>query len=231
MIACTICIAFFLCLLNAIGCAEPTSQQTHLENAEKNSVSQVSSQSQPSLLEGNAYQEALQLVGLHCGTWSREEKEVYVRTLLNRRDILRPSFAAILVDPNSDPVKVACTFTTLLNTDTCDHKFLELAVKRLADESDRVRHSALCYLERYGKAENTQKITAMLADTDTAVRYAAAKTLAAIGGQRDLDAMDAWLKDGKHPNDADYLIHVKKCRDELEKRVKANPPPSRDMME
>ena len=58
------------------------------------------------------------------------------------------------------------------------------------------------------------------------VYYAAAETLAKIGGKRDMVAMDAFPRTGTaHRKDGKLLMHIKKCRDELENRLNANPIP------
>jgi HEAT repeat protein len=90
-----------------------------------------------------------------------------------------------------------------------------------------VRFRALRLLAEIGSEHDTAAVIPLLSDTDSLIRYTASETLAKIGGRRDLEAMDAWLKNGKNPRpkDTDYPLHVKKCRDELEKRLKDNPIP------
>jgi hypothetical protein len=63
-------------------------------------------------------------------------------------------------------------------------------------------------------------VVALLSDEDIVVQDAAAKTLAAIGGRRDLVAFDAWLRAGtarKLP--PDYLKDFREYRDALQKRL------------
>jgi hypothetical protein len=99
------------------------------------------------------------------------------------------------------------------------------SAEAVTDARSAIRTSAVQLLGAIGNERDTTSIMPFLSDDDAGVRYATAKSLARIGAQRDLEAMDAWLKNGKHPNDGDYMIHVKKCRDELEKRLKENPLP------
>jgi HEAT repeats len=167
--------------------------------------------------------EALRLVGPHCVS-DPDEVAATMRKLMLRRDALRPAFEAILANPKSHPTKVSSTFYTLVLTATTGQRFIELAVERLADNTSGVRAGALYYLEHYGSALDTAPIVALLSDSDIIVHHAAAKTLAKIGGPRDIVAMDAWLKSGTaHRKDGDFQRHVKECRDALEKRLKAIP--------
>jgi hypothetical protein len=58
-----------------------------------------------------------------------------------------------------------------------------------------------------------------LSDTDKVVVNGAAKALAAIGGPREVTAMDVWLLGGSHRDEAHLRQHVKNCRDKLKKRL------------
>lgn len=155
--------------------------------------------------------------------------EWHIRELLRRGEALRPAFEAIIADSNSDPVNVSGAFDALVLIKARGPQYSRLAGLRLSDKSNSIRQSALAYLQHFGGTQDASKVVPFLSDPHYAIRKLAATTLAKIGGKPDLDAMDAWLKDGKHPADGDYMIHVKKCRDELEKRVKANPFPKDTM--
>jgi hypothetical protein len=100
-----------------------------------------------------------------------------------------------------------------------------LYATNLARVRSDARAAAVYFLGKIGDERDSLPLVPLLSDGSNRVRHAAATTLARIGSKRDLEAMDKWLKDGKHPNDADHMIHVKKCRDELEKRLKENPVP------
>jgi hypothetical protein len=66
----------------------------------------------------------------------------------------------------------------------------------------------------------------LLSDEDVIIVNAAATALAKTGGPREVFAMDAWLRGGSaHRDKGNLLIHVKRCRDELEKRLRENPIP------
>jgi hypothetical protein len=68
-----------------------------------------------------------------------------------------------------------------------------------------------------GSAADGPAVVALLSDRRE-VAYAAAKTLAIIGGTRELEAMDAWLR-GPSQRDDELRQHVKLCRDELKERL------------
>lgn len=169
--------------------------------------------------------EALALAEPLCASSPPSEVNHYLRTLFTRAESLRPAFRAILADPNSEPQKVSGTFAILINVKIHELAFTELAIRRLTDTNSGVRSESLRYLERFGGLEESSKILPLLCDNDMIVRYLAARVIAKLGVQSDLTTIDAWLKNGKLPQDGEYLIHVKKCRDELEKRLKENPVP------
>jgi hypothetical protein len=56
---------------------------------------------------------------------------------------------------------------------------------------------------------------------DKGVVYFAAKNLAAVGGPREVVAMDARLLGVAHRDDAHFRRHLKDCRDALQKRLDA----------
>jgi hypothetical protein len=151
----------------------------------------------------------------------------HYQSILERAEPLRVAFEEILADPESDPVTVGCAFSVIRTAKLRGQRFCDLAVSRLRDESDLVREAAVAYLGHHGSPWEARHIASLLSDRDPGVRRNAARTLARIGGYRELEAMDAWLKVGKNPNprDGDYLILVKKCRGELEQRLKTNPVP------
>ena len=105
--------------------------------------------------------------------------------------------------------------------------FVETVVADLAHKDGELRTRALDLLAEIGTFKDTAPIVSLLSDADTVdahtVPYSAAKTLAAIGGSRDVVAMDAWLLGGSHPNNKKLREHVKKCRDELAARLAKEP--------
>jgi hypothetical protein len=179
---------------------------------------------QPQVVQQEVVSDALDLLGLHCSSGLPQDVET-LRTLYHKRDVLLPAFEVILTDPKSDPIKVSYLFHFLAESETSSRRYCKLAAARLSDKERRVRNAALNYLEKYGSSEFTPKVVALLSDNDRQIRFVAARTLASHGAKCDLEAIDAWLKNGKHPNEKDYIDHVKKCRDELEKRLKEHPVP------
>jgi HEAT repeat protein len=109
----------------------------------------------------------------------------------------------------------------------CDtRRFALLGTKRLSDDDEGVRRLAAALLEKIGTERDTPPLIALLSDEEVTVQHQAAKALVAIGGTRDLIAMDAWLKKGTGGNrHVESLRHVKECRDALELRLNESPMP------
>jgi hypothetical protein len=87
-----------------------------------------------------------------------------------------------------------------------------------------VRWVAVQLLEQIGTNVEGSAVVALLSDAEKLVAYAAAKTLVAIGGPRELIAMDAWLLGVSHQDDRQLRLHVKKCRDRLAERLDTSRP-------
>jgi hypothetical protein len=145
--------------------------------------------------------------------------------LLKHGDRLFPAYEVILSDPKSDAGVVCNALCTVSAIKTDRRCFLKLAAGRLTDSSSSIRRVALELLEEIGDDRDTAPVVTLLSDPDSGVRRRAARTLAKIGGWRDLEAMDAWLQNGDHLGDGDHVMKAKKCRDELEERLKKHPVP------
>jgi len=137
-----------------------------------------------------------------------------------------PAYEAILAD--TDP-KNYFTFNRVsivlgkLQTDR--RRFVPVVLRRLSDPDDWARHTAAILLGDIGDGRDAAALVPILSHERLETRYAAAEALAKIGGKPELDAMDAWLKDGRHLRTDNQRRLFQKLRDELEKRVKANPVP------
>ena len=164
-----------------------------------------------------------------CGPPPREEGPS-VRGLLNgvefkedRQRLIEmgekafPAYEAILADQKATPEEVARVFGVLcyVQADRC--RFLKHALSRLRDADWGVRLSAVHLLREIGNAANGPAVVALLSDR-LEVAYAAAKTLAIIGGPRELEVMDAWLRGPSQRGD-ELRQHVQKCRDALKERL------------
>lgn len=132
-----------------------------------------------------------------------------------------PAYEVILADPKSEPHEVSRVLSVLVNVKADRKRFVELAAAQAAHEKSRVRFQAVRLLQQIGTPAEGSVLVALLGDGDNGVAYGAAEALAATGGRREVAALDAWLKVGTtRRDDGDFLIHVKKCRDELDKRLK-----------
>jgi hypothetical protein len=88
-----------------------------------------------------------------------------------------------------------------------------------------VRAAALLLLADIGRQYHTPIVLPFLSDDSPRVRRCAAGVLAKIGGTLGLDALDVVLKANDPRWDEVEIQHLKKCRDELEKRLKKHPIP------
>jgi HEAT repeat protein len=130
-----------------------------------------------------------------------------------------PALEAIIADPKSRSEQVACALIVVRDAKGDRRRFVEPTVQRLADSTSDVRRYAVLALAMIGSDRDTAPVVALLSDEDVSVVYAAAKTLAAIGGRRDVVAMDVWLKTGNHREARGLRKDVKECRDALQKRL------------
>jgi hypothetical protein len=145
------------------------------------------------------------------------------QTLLDMGERAFPAFEAILSDPKAKPFEVRGVFSIVGTVKADRRRFVEHAVRRLADADSGVRKSAVWVLERIGTAKEASPVVALLSDENKVTVHYAAKTLAAIGGPREVVAMDAWLLGASHRGDAHLRQHVKECRDKLQKRLAEDP--------
>jgi len=129
------------------------------------------------------------------------------------------AFESILSDPKANQFETERIFYILTEVKADPRRFLEHAVRRLADPTFDVRLRALQLVGRIGSRAEASTVVALLSDIKKPVAYAAAKALGAIGGPREVIAMDIWLEGVSHRNDAELRQHVRQHRDELKKRL------------
>jgi hypothetical protein len=139
-----------------------------------------------------------------------------------------PAYEAILGDPASTPEEIGGVLGAISRAQVSKarkSRFHDLAVPYLAHKDSAVRQTAAALMREIGKPEDGSILVALLPDEFESVACLAAEALAKTGGRREVVAMDAWLRGAANRYDADFLEYVKKCRDELEKRLKDNPIP------
>jgi hypothetical protein len=142
-----------------------------------------------------------------------------------------PVYDAILADPNHTSNERMHIFVVVAATKADGSRYRELAIKSLSHPDETLRIAAVRLLAKIGSEQDTAPIVALLSDEDHLVVVEAAKTLATIGGWRDLVAFEAWLRKAKARKfDPDWTKGVEKARDALKKRLddaenrKAPPP-------
>ena len=142
-----------------------------------------------------------------------------------------PVYDAILADPNHLSIERERIFVVVAAVNADGTRYRELAIKSLSHKDKYLRSAAAHLLAKIGTEQDTAPVVALLSDEDATVVRESANTLAAIGGWRDLVAIDAWLRSAKAQKIAEsWLKHVEKARDALKKRLddaenrKAPPP-------
>lgn len=129
-----------------------------------------------------------------------------------------PFYTRILDDPKEEPSVVARTLLVLTKVKADRSPVLERAVTKLADSDGDIRRNATRLLGQIGGTRDTAPIIALLSDDDVSVGMAAAEAIQAIGGPRDLVALDAWLRVSPNKQHTpEYRKQYEKLRDHVEK--------------
>lgn len=147
--------------------------------------------------------------------------------LISFGEKLFPAYERILADKNATRHEIGRIYIVLSAVKADRRRFLERAVASLVDSDSGNRRCAVILLGQIGSERDTAPIVALLSDTEFTVGYAAAETLQAIGGPRDLAAMNTWLAVSKPENyskeyQGSYETirkNVTKSRDELKTRL------------
>jgi HEAT repeat protein len=127
-----------------------------------------------------------------------------------------PLYGRILDDPKEDTYIVARTLGVLSIIKADRSQFLDRTVTKLSDSHSGVRRSAVQLLAQIGSDHDVAPVIAMLSDEDFTIGIAAAKTIQAIGGSRDLAALDTWLR---VTNDKRYTPKYRQQYEELREYV------------
>ena len=177
---------------------------------------------------------------LTIGSSSAEPPEppFTVRDLLNgmhfkseRRELMAlgtsayPEYLRILDDPMRTPVERARILGVASSIESDRSGFHRHAVEALDDDNSGVRYAGIALLQKIGSTRDAARIIARLSDTDKSNVYFAAKTLAIIGGPKEVVAMDAWLSGPVYANDKQLRAQVMKSRSELAERLAKMPKP------
>ncbi len=163
--------------------------------------------------------EDVKLVRRHLG-WI--EIEMYQEALKQFRKIgeekVFAAFESILLEPGAIR-DLQDIFAALRKLKGDRRRFVEHAVRNLTYPHPGVRESAVALLADIGTNAEASPVVALLSDKHYWVAQSAATTLVAIGGSRELVAMDIWLAGVSRPNDDETRNHVMQCRAALQKRL------------
>jgi hypothetical protein len=138
-----------------------------------------------------------------------------------------PAYEAILADPKTDPDSVGCIFAVLESVDADRGRFVDPAVRWLANPNWEARLYIVRCLGKIGSSREVAPVVALLADENPEVVAVAARTLVAIGDQRALAAMDIWLNSGSNRNNEVLRKLVAESRDELKQRLEKEKKPGK----
>jgi hypothetical protein len=130
-----------------------------------------------------------------------------------------PAYERILADSEVSAFEAGRIFAVLQSVKADRSRFIEPAVKWLTVPDVKARWPAILLLGKIGSRKDSPPIDAQLWDEDIVIVRAAAETLAVLGGERELTALDIWLGSGSHRTDVDLRRIVRQCRDALQTKV------------
>jgi hypothetical protein len=169
----------------------------------------------------------------HCGNNYFLMVEYYVPKLMQLGEQAFPDYLAILTDPWSSEGEVGGVREVLSRMQINRRMFIPAVIQRLtaadvivaevADGMSReyVRRQMIYLLRDIGDERDAWAILPMLNQDDEDVRRVAIESLARIGGQPELEALNTWLA-LQNPNDR-MLPYFRGLRDQLEMRLLAQP--------
>jgi HEAT repeat protein len=100
-------------------------------------------------------------------------------------------------------------------------------VRWLANPNWRTRFYTVRCLGKIGSTREVAPVVALLADEHPEVVGVAARTLAALGDQRAVAALDIWLNSGSNRNNEVLRKLVAESRDELKQRLEKEKKPGK----
>ena len=130
-----------------------------------------------------------------------------------------PLYCRILDDPKEHRWIVGRTLYTLSIIKADRGQFVDRAVAKLTSPHISLRRGAVELLAQIGSPRDATPVVALLSDKEWTISISAAKTLAAIGDERTLVALDIWLNSGSYQDHKVVREHVMKSRDELKERL------------
>ncbi len=131
-----------------------------------------------------------------------------------------PAYEAIIADPRSGETEYGRIFWVLHDIPADRTRFIEPVIKSLTSRSEPLRRSAVRLLGKIGTEKEIAPIVALLSDEEISVVHEAAAALAAIGGERELVALEIWIRAAKAQKlDSLFIEGVSKPCDALKKRL------------
>jgi len=130
-----------------------------------------------------------------------------------------PIYEQLLNHPQVTVNEVVRIFGVIGEVKADRRGFVEHVIKRLTSPNGNVRRSAVQLLGQIGSYRDASPLVALLWDEERTVVYAVAQTLSLIGSERELTALDIWIKSGNHRADAELRRFVQQFRDALQRKI------------
>jgi len=171
-----------------------------------------------------------EVIVLLCGIEFKESRT----TLIAAAPELADQFRHMIDSPETGLLQRARLYGVVADSKIDRKLFLPSAVRDLGHADVWVRMSACAFVGAVGTAADSAPLLVMLFDPKIQAVYAATRSLALIGDDRTVIALDLWLRIHRRPADwaaGDMTIEnaVIKSRDEIKARLaaaaKASPAP------
>jgi hypothetical protein len=146
-----------------------------------------------------------------------------LRQLVRLGERAFPTYESILSDPAVTAREAARIFGLLRDVKAERSRFAEYTGRWLtADEADASRQAAHL-LSQIGNRSDASLLVALLWDQDGTIVGPVVTRLGAIGGGRELTALDIWarIKAEKLHADDDLRRHLQQARDAIQRRIEA----------
>lgn len=156
---------------------------------------------------------ARELLNAYCGV------QGCYRELLRRGDKEFPAYEAIFRDKEASPMQIAGAMSMVATVKGDRRRFHAYALRYLSHDAPEVRRGALYLLEKIGTEKDTPKLYPLMKDPGMRVRYTVPKTIAAIGGRRDLDKLNRMLQANTFEDGAHYRAKFETHRDAMKARL------------
>ena len=129
------------------------------------------------------------------------------------------TYMSILNDDQTDDDVRGRIYVVLSKIQAERSLFLPYALTDLTSDSVTLRYSAMVLIRQIGQPKHCTPVAALLADSELKCLVLAVDTLAVIGDENALLALDVWLANGNRRDDKRLQEYVRKYRNQLKERL------------